>query len=61
MEFQVRIPFVEALGFELLRFANGQAEIAFTPRDEHLNAWSVVHGLLTPVGLDPPLDPSNPA
>jgi uncharacterized protein (TIGR00369 family) len=44
MEFQVRIPFVESLGFELLRFADGEAEIAVTPRDEHLNSWSVMHG-----------------
>ena len=44
MDFQVYIPFVEALGFELLRFENGQAEIAMTPREEHMNSWSVVHG-----------------
>jgi uncharacterized protein (TIGR00369 family) len=44
MKFQVHIPFVEALGFELLRFDNGEAEIATTPRDEHMNSWSVVHG-----------------
>jgi uncharacterized protein (TIGR00369 family) len=44
MEFKVRIPFVEALGFELLRFENGESEIALSPRDEHMNAWSVVHG-----------------
>ncbi len=52
MEFQVHIPFVEALGFELLRFENGTAEIALTPRDEHLNSWSVVHGGVTMTLLD---------
>lgn len=52
MEFQIRIPFVEALGFELLRFDNGEAEIAITPRDEHLNSWSVVHGGVTMTLLD---------
>ena len=52
MEFQVHIPFVEALGFELLRFANGEAEIAMTPREEHMNSWSVVHGGVTMTLLD---------
>jgi uncharacterized protein (TIGR00369 family) len=44
MQFQISIPFIESLGFELLRFDSGEAEIAFTPRPEHLNSWSVVHG-----------------
>ena len=52
MKFQVRIPFVEALGAELLRFDNGQAEIALALRDEHLNSWSVVHGGVTMTLLD---------
>jgi uncharacterized protein (TIGR00369 family) len=52
MKFKVRIPFVEALGFELLRFENGQAEIAMTPRDEHLNSWNVVHGGVSMTLLD---------
>jgi uncharacterized protein (TIGR00369 family) len=52
MEFQVVIPFVEALGFELLRFDNGQAEIAITPREEHMNSWSVVHGGVSMTLLD---------
>jgi uncharacterized protein (TIGR00369 family) len=52
MKFQVFIPFVEALGFELLRFENGEADIAMTPRDEHMNSWSVVHGGVTMTLLD---------
>ena len=52
MEFQVHIPFVEALGFELLRFENGHAEVAMTPREEHMNSWSVVHGGVTMTLLD---------
>jgi uncharacterized protein (TIGR00369 family) len=52
MEFKVHIPFVEALGFELLRFENGEAEIAMTPRDEHLNGWSVLHGGVAMTLLD---------
>lgn len=44
MDFQVRIPFVELLGFTLQRWEGGEAEIHFTPRPEHLNSFDVVHG-----------------
>jgi uncharacterized protein (TIGR00369 family) len=44
MEFSVRIPFVELLGFELISMADGQAEIAFNPSGDHLNSFDVVHG-----------------
>ncbi len=44
MEFRVPIPFVETLGFELLRMQDGEAEIAFDLRDEHHNSWGVAHG-----------------
>lgn len=44
MEFPVHIPFVEALGFELLRFEGGEAEIRLEPRELHLNSFQVVHG-----------------
>ena len=44
MKFEVRIPFVELLGFELLRMEGGEAEIAFRPADDHLNSFDVVHG-----------------
>ena len=52
MKFQVHIPFVEAQGFELLRFENGQAEIALSPRDDQMNSWSVLHGGVTMTLLD---------
>ena len=52
MKFKLRIAFVEHLGFELLRFENGEAEIALTPRDEHMNGWNVVHGGVTMTLLD---------
>lgn len=52
MKFQVPIPFVEALGFELMRFENGEAEITMTPREEHMNSWSVVHGGVLMTMLD---------
>jgi len=44
MDFSVRIPFVELLGFELQSMADGQAEINFDPAAEHLNSFNVVHG-----------------
>ena len=44
MRFEVHIPFVELLGFELLRMDGGEAEIAFNPTAEHLNSFDVVHG-----------------
>ena len=44
MKFSVRIPFVELLGFELLRMEGGEAEIAFAPAGDHLNSFDVVHG-----------------
>jgi uncharacterized protein (TIGR00369 family) len=52
MKFPTRIPFVEALGFELVRFEDGEATLRFDPRDEHLNSWSVVHGGVTMTLLD---------
>ncbi len=44
MKFQVRIPFVELLGFELERFEGGEATITFNPKPEHENSFNVVHG-----------------
>jgi uncharacterized protein (TIGR00369 family) len=44
MKFEVHIPFVELLGFELLRMEDGEAEISFAPTDDHLNSFDVVHG-----------------
>jgi uncharacterized protein (TIGR00369 family) len=44
MSFGVEIPFVELLGFELLKFEGGQSELAYAPKAEHLNSFSVTHG-----------------
>ena len=52
MKFQVHIPFVEMLGFELLRFERGEAEIALDLREELCNSWSVAHGGVTMTLLD---------
>jgi uncharacterized protein (TIGR00369 family) len=42
--FPVHIPFVQALGFELHAFGNGQAELQLDLRELHLNSWAVAHG-----------------
>ena len=52
MKFLVRIPFVEHLGFELLRFEKGEAEIAVELREELTNSWGVAHGGVTMTLLD---------
>lgn len=52
MEFPRHIPFVDLLGFELLKFDSGEAEIAVTVRDELCNSWMVAHGGLTMTLLD---------
>ena len=52
MQFLVHIPFVEYLGFELLRFEKGEAEIAVPLREELTNSWAVAHGGVTMTLLD---------
>jgi uncharacterized protein (TIGR00369 family) len=44
MNFGVDIPFVHHLGFELALFEDGQSEIQFEARPEHLNSFGVTHG-----------------
>ena len=44
LQFPVRIPFVEELGFELWRFGDGQAELQVDLNEGHLNSWEVAHG-----------------
>jgi uncharacterized protein (TIGR00369 family) len=52
VKFKIRIPFVDLLGFELLRFERGEAEIAVTLRDELTNSWGVAHGGVSMTVLD---------
>ncbi len=52
MDFLVRIPFVEQLGFELLSLEPGQAELAVTLRESLTNSWGVAHGGVTMTLLD---------
>jgi uncharacterized protein (TIGR00369 family) len=42
--FSVHIPFVDLLGFELVSWEAGRAEIALPLREELTNSWSVAHG-----------------
>ncbi len=44
MKFLTHIPFVEHLGFELIKFEGGEAEIGYTARPEHMNSFNVTHG-----------------
>lgn len=52
MEFKVRIPFVDLLGFELVSWDGGQAELALNLRDELTNSWGVAHGGVSMTLLD---------
>jgi uncharacterized protein (TIGR00369 family) len=44
MSYGVRIPFIEHIGFELLHFADGDSEVGYSPKPEHLNIFGKVHG-----------------
>jgi uncharacterized protein (TIGR00369 family) len=44
LQFPLRIPFVEALAFELWAFGGGHAELRVNLAEMHLNSWRVAHG-----------------
>ena len=52
MEFLVEIPFVKLIGFELVRFERGEADIDCELREELHNSWGVAHGGVTMTLLD---------
>jgi uncharacterized protein (TIGR00369 family) len=52
VKFRIRIPFVDLLGLELVRFERGEAEIAVELRDELTNSWGVAHGGVSMTLLD---------
>jgi uncharacterized protein (TIGR00369 family) len=52
MNFPLQIPFVEHLGFELIRMQGGEAEIHCAVRPEMNNSWQVAHGGLVMTLLD---------
>ena len=43
-KFDIRIPFVDLLGIELLEKGDGRAKIGFDPAPDHLNSWQGIHG-----------------
>ena len=44
LSFGPDIPFVHELGFVLIKAENGESELHYTPRPEHLNSFDVTHG-----------------
>jgi uncharacterized protein (TIGR00369 family) len=52
LNFDIRVPFVDALGLELLEMGAGRARVRFTPRPEHLNSWQGLHGGMVMAVLD---------
>ena len=44
LDFGVEIPFVELLGFEMVRMQDGESELHYEARPEHLNSFGVTHG-----------------
>lgn len=52
MDFLARIPFVDHLGFELLRLDPGVSEIAIDVREELTNSLGVAHGGLLMTLMD---------
>jgi uncharacterized protein (TIGR00369 family) len=52
LKFPLAIPFVEHLGFELHRYANGEAEVHLELDPEHHNSWQVAHGGVVMTLLD---------
>jgi uncharacterized protein (TIGR00369 family) len=52
MQFARHIPFIHLLGAQLLRFEDGESEIALDIRDELNNSWHVAHGGVVMTLLD---------
>ncbi|HEY4067856.1 MAG TPA: PaaI family thioesterase [Burkholderiaceae bacterium] len=42
--FSIPVPFVEHLGFTLERSENGESELHYTARPEHMNSFEITHG-----------------
>jgi uncharacterized protein (TIGR00369 family) len=52
MDFPLPIPFVDAMGLELLRMQGGEAEMALTLRPDQHNSLNMAHGGVTMTMLD---------
>lgn len=44
LTFGVAIPFVEHLGFQLEKMEDGNSQLAYAAKPEHLNSFGVTHG-----------------
>ena len=52
LAFPVDIPFLREMGVEFLGMQGGEAQIALTLQDRHMNSWMVAHGGVTMTLLD---------
>ena len=52
LAFPVDIPFLREMGVEFLGMQGGEAQIALTLQDMHMNSWMVAHGGVTMTLLD---------
>ncbi len=52
MQFPVHIPFVAALGLELVSIGDGEAELRLSLRETHFNSFRVAHGGVSMTMLD---------
>lgn len=52
MDFPLSIPFVDDLGLQLVRMADGEAELVCPVQERHLNSFRVVHGGVMMTMLD---------
>jgi uncharacterized protein (TIGR00369 family) len=52
MQFARHIPFIHLLGAQLIRFEDGESEIALDIREELNNSWHVAHGGVVMTLLD---------
>ena len=43
-DFKIHIPFVEHMGFKMVKFEGGQSESVYAPKPEHVNSFDVTHG-----------------
>jgi uncharacterized protein (TIGR00369 family) len=52
INFDIVMPFVEMLGFEMVHKKDGVARISLEPRTDHLNSWKSLHGGVVMTLLD---------
>ncbi|HJV82719.1 PaaI family thioesterase [Noviherbaspirillum sp.] len=50
--FPAEIPFLHDLGVEFIRMADGEAQVALTLSERHMNSWNVAHGGIIMTLLD---------